>query len=54
MNLAPSYWYTGIDPDRGELLRLPRNQEVEKIALDLMTHLAQNDVYDREGKMYGV
>jgi tRNA pseudouridine32 synthase / 23S rRNA pseudouridine746 synthase len=54
VNLAPSYWYTGIDPDRGELLRLPRTQEVEAIAVDLMAHLAQNDVYDREGKMYGV
>ncbi len=54
MNLAPSYWYTGIDSDRGELLRLPRTQEVEAIAIDLMTQLAQTDVYDREGKMYGV
>jgi tRNA pseudouridine32 synthase / 23S rRNA pseudouridine746 synthase len=54
VNLAPSYWYTGIAPDRGELLRLPRTPEVETIAIDLMTHLAQNDVYDREGKMYGV
>jgi tRNA pseudouridine32 synthase / 23S rRNA pseudouridine746 synthase len=51
---APSYWYTGIDPDRGELLRLPRTQEVEAIAVDLMTQLVQNDMYDREGKMYGV
>jgi tRNA pseudouridine32 synthase / 23S rRNA pseudouridine746 synthase len=54
VNLAPNYWYTGIAPDRGELLRLPRTQEVEAIALDLMTQLAQNDVYDRQGKMYGV
>lgn len=54
MNLDPSYWYTGIAPDRGELLRLPRTQEVEAIAIDLMTHLAENDEYDRQGKMYGV
>jgi tRNA pseudouridine32 synthase / 23S rRNA pseudouridine746 synthase len=54
VNLSPNYWYTGIAPDRGELLQLPRTQEVEAIALDLMAHLAQNDVYDREGKMYGV
>jgi tRNA pseudouridine32 synthase/23S rRNA pseudouridine746 synthase len=54
VNLAPSYWYTGIAPDRGGLLQLPRTQEVEAMAVDLMTHLAQNDVYDRLGKMYGV
>jgi tRNA pseudouridine32 synthase / 23S rRNA pseudouridine746 synthase len=54
LNSDPSYWYTGIAPDRGKLLRLPRTQEVETIALDLMTQLAENSVYDREGKMYGV
>jgi tRNA pseudouridine32 synthase / 23S rRNA pseudouridine746 synthase len=38
----------------GNTLRLPRTQEVEAIALDLMAQLAQNSVYDRQGKMYGV
>ncbi len=54
MDSTASYWYTGTCPTRDELLQLPRTQEVERIARDLMTHLAQHELYAREGKMYGV
>ncbi len=49
-----SYWYEGFCPQSGELLRLPRNQLVESIARQLMQHFASNEVYSREGKMYGL
>lgn len=49
-----TYWYEGFCPQSGELLRLPRNQVVETIANELMQHLASNELYAREGKMYGV
>ncbi len=54
MNSAPSYCYTGICPTHGERLQLPRTQEVETISRDLMAQLAQDELYAREGKMYGV
>ncbi len=57
-----NYWYTGICPHTGELLRLPRTPLVEAIARNLMLELAQTSIGDRqgcspigdEGKMYGV
>jgi tRNA pseudouridine32 synthase / 23S rRNA pseudouridine746 synthase len=49
-----SYWYEGLCPETGDLLRLPRTAEVEAIARDLMQQLATDAVYNREGKMYGV
>jgi tRNA pseudouridine32 synthase/23S rRNA pseudouridine746 synthase len=50
-----SYWYEGICPYSGALLRLPRTLEVEAIAKDLMQELAQSHGnQSREGKMYGV
>ncbi|AFZ11106.1 pseudouridine synthase [Crinalium epipsammum PCC 9333] len=53
-NLSPSYYYEGFCPQGGELLRLPRTPLVEAIALNLMQHLAKNESYSSEGKMYGV
>lgn len=53
-NLYPSYWYEGLCPQRGELLRLPRTPMAEAIAKSLMQHLANNDGYSDDGKMYGI
>ena len=52
--MIPNYYYTGYCPNSDRLLRLPRTQEVESIAQELMTQLAQDDRFAREGKMYGV
>jgi tRNA pseudouridine32 synthase/23S rRNA pseudouridine746 synthase len=49
-----NYWYEGRCPQSGELLRLPRTPEAEAIARALMQHLANNDRYSDEGKMYGI
>ncbi|MEW5859646.1 MAG: pseudouridine synthase [Cyanobacteriota bacterium] len=49
-----NYWYEGRCPQSGELLRLPRTEEAEAIARGLMQHLANNDCYSDEGKMYGI
>ena len=54
LNPTPTYYYTGYCPQSGELLRLPRTQEVEQIARDLMAELSRDCQYTREGKMYGV
>lgn len=48
------YLYTGICPQQGELLQLPRTLEVEAIARELMVQMSQDELYQREGKMYGV
>jgi tRNA pseudouridine32 synthase / 23S rRNA pseudouridine746 synthase len=53
-NSISTYHYTGYCPHSGELLKLPRTQEVEQIARDLMVELAREERYAREGKMYGV
>jgi tRNA pseudouridine32 synthase / 23S rRNA pseudouridine746 synthase len=53
-NLSPSYYYQGRCPESGKLLKLPRTSLVEAIAHKLMQHLAENDLYCREGKMYGI
>ncbi|MBW4615253.1 MAG: RluA family pseudouridine synthase [Desmonostoc vinosum HA7617-LM4] len=50
----PSYYYQGHCPQSGELLRLPRTSLAEAIADKFMQQLAQDDLYAREGKMYGV
>jgi tRNA pseudouridine32 synthase / 23S rRNA pseudouridine746 synthase len=50
----PSYYYEGRCPQTGELLRLPRTVVVEAIAISLMNHLAIDQSYSCEGKMYGV
>ncbi|MBV6625794.1 MAG: RluA family pseudouridine synthase [Rivularia sp. (in: Bacteria)] len=52
-NLSPTYYYRGYSAD-GELLQLPRTQEAEFIARGLMRQLANNQIYSREGKMYGI
>ena len=49
-----TYWYEGFCPRNGELLKLPRTPLVEAIAGELMQYLASDEVYSREGKMYGV
>ncbi len=51
---SPSYWYEGLCPQSGELLRLPRTRMSEDLARGLMQYLAADDSYDREGKMYGI
>lgn len=48
------YYYEGYCLDTGQLLRLPRTPLVEAIAFRLMQFLATDEVYRREGKMYGV
>ncbi|HAJ59273.1 MAG TPA: RNA pseudouridine synthase [Cyanobacteria bacterium UBA8543] len=53
-DLAPSYYYEGHCPQSGELLRLPRTAMAQAIAKNLMQHLANNDRYSCEGKMYGI
>ncbi len=53
-DLSPSYYYEGRCPQSGELLRLPRTSLAEAIAKSLMQHLAKNDRYSTEGKMYGI
>ncbi|MBD2293411.1 RluA family pseudouridine synthase [Anabaena sphaerica FACHB-251] len=50
----PSYYYEGKCPQTGELLKLPRTALVEAIAKRLMQQLSENQIYTREGKMYGV
>ncbi len=49
-----TYWYEGICPNTGNLLRLPRTQEAEAVARSLWETLAANPDWPREGKMYGV
>jgi tRNA pseudouridine32 synthase / 23S rRNA pseudouridine746 synthase len=44
----------GINRNNDDLLQLPRTQEVESFARILMAQLAQDERFDREGKMYGV
>jgi len=44
-----TYYYQGICPETGELLRLPRTLLAEKIAQDLMTTIT-----NPQGKMYGI
>lgn len=51
---SPSYCYEGRCPQSGKLLRLPRTPLAEAIAYGLMQHLAKNERYSYEGKMYGV
>jgi tRNA pseudouridine32 synthase/23S rRNA pseudouridine746 synthase len=53
-NLSPSYYYQGRCPQSGELLKLPRTPMAEAIASGLMQHLANNERYSYEGKMYGI
>ncbi|MEA5576744.1 RluA family pseudouridine synthase [Anabaena sp. UHCC 0451] len=50
----PHYYYEGKCPQTGELLKLPRTALVEAIAQGLMQQLKQNQIYNQEGKMYGV
>lgn len=49
-----AYDYKGYDIETGELLSLPRTPEIEAIARELMQYLATHEIYQREGKMYGV
>ncbi len=49
-----SYWYEGICPYSGELLRLPRTLQAEAIAKKLKQSLGQIYPNGTEGKMYGV
>ena len=50
----PTYWYEGICPQTGNLLRLPRTVAAEAIARTLMQQIASDESYAREGKMYGI
>jgi len=51
---SSTYWYEGLCPQSGRLLRLPRTRIAEAIARGLMRHLALDEQYSCEGKMYGV
>jgi tRNA pseudouridine32 synthase / 23S rRNA pseudouridine746 synthase len=48
------YYYEGHNPQTKELLRLPRTPLAEAIADGLMQHLATDNFYSHEGKMYGI
>jgi hypothetical protein len=37
----------------GKLLRLPRTDQIEAIARELMQSLAEDPIFSKEGKMYG-
>ncbi|HLP87121.1 MAG TPA: RluA family pseudouridine synthase [Nostocaceae cyanobacterium] len=50
----PKYYYEGICSQTGELLQLPRTSLAEAVANGLMEQLKQDEIYSREGKMYGV
>ena len=52
-NSPPTYFYQGFSSN-GELLQLPRTKEAELIAFGLMRQLANNEMYSREPKMYGI
>ncbi len=52
--MQTNYFYTGVCPNSGRLLQLPRTVAVEEIARNLMVQLAQDERFAREGKMYGV
>ena len=52
--LPTPYHYEGYCPQTGEIQRLPRTPLVEEIAYGLMRYLATDDMYSKEGKMYGV
>jgi tRNA pseudouridine32 synthase / 23S rRNA pseudouridine746 synthase len=49
-----NYYYRGICPTTGKHLSLPRTSLVEAVAGGLMRRLALSEIYNREGKMYGV
>jgi tRNA pseudouridine32 synthase / 23S rRNA pseudouridine746 synthase len=49
-----AYWYEGICPNTGKLLRLPRTREAEQVARSLWETLEAEADWPREGKMYGV
>ncbi|MBD2136469.1 RluA family pseudouridine synthase [Anabaena sp. FACHB-1237] len=49
----PSYYYQGYSKN-GELLKLPRTILAENIAQGLMQQLQEDEIYAREGKMYGI
>jgi len=50
-----TYWYEGICPYSGEILRLPRTLQVEAIAQNLMQELSKISGNEPiEGKMYGI
>lgn len=49
-----TYWYEGICPQTGNLLKLPRTVGAETMARWLMQQLAADPDSIREGKMYGV
>lgn len=51
---SPSYYYQGWCPQSGARLILPRTPLSEAIAHGLMQHLAKDDSYSYEGKMYGI
>jgi tRNA pseudouridine32 synthase / 23S rRNA pseudouridine746 synthase len=53
-NQIINYWYEGYCPNTGKLLGLPRTHQIEAIARDLMNSLAEDPIFSREGKMYGV
>jgi tRNA pseudouridine32 synthase/23S rRNA pseudouridine746 synthase len=50
----PSYYYEGKCPQTGEVLKLPRTALSEAIAQGLIQQLRENEIYHREGKMYGI
>lgn len=49
-----SYWYEGICPSTGEMLRLPRTAASERAARSLWESLEADRDWPTEGKMYGV
>jgi tRNA pseudouridine32 synthase/23S rRNA pseudouridine746 synthase len=54
IEVPPTYEYQGYCPYTNRLLKLPRTVLVEAIALGLMQQLKKEQIYQAEGKMYGV
>lgn len=53
-NTPVNYWYEGRCPRTLQVLRLPRTALVEAIAHGLIAQLKANEIFQSEGKMYGV
>ena len=53
-NSSPIYYYQGYCPQTAKLLQLPRTALAEAIAHGLMAQLVEDELYSREGKMYGI
>jgi tRNA pseudouridine32 synthase / 23S rRNA pseudouridine746 synthase len=54
MKPESTYWYEGKCPLSGQMLRLPRTEQIEYLARQWMTEMAADPQFAQEGKMYGL